>query len=204
MLTPVQGSSCKGRSAIDQVTANCQNGNHPTKPATGPWLFPGPLALLQLYGWSMPQPGLLMTWCCGWLLPLACTNTLHDVILRLAPIWHLTGIQHLCKSSLESRARHHQCCPSIYCSLQFAHWCLLLRVPTTCPTWPHANPANHKETQIIIDNVAMAAGDQHIPFLQLVVQAQHQLQWWNQLVQSSDSVLNPQKCCCAFYYWQPD
>jgi len=34
--------------------------------------------------------------------------------------------------------------------------------------------------------------------------AQTQLQWWTQLVQASGGALNPQKYCCALYYWRPD
>jgi len=33
---------------------------------------------------------------------------------------------------------------------------------------------------------------------------QSQLQWWNQLVHSSGGTLNPTKCCCALYHWQPN
>jgi len=50
----------------------------------------------------------------------------------------------------------------------------------------------------------MSAGNDTNSFTQLVEHAQNQLQWWNRLVQSSGSELNPQKCCCAFYYWRPD
>jgi len=50
----------------------------------------------------------------------------------------------------------------------------------------------------------MSAGDSKVQFQQITERAQSQLQWWNCLVKSSGGALNPTKCCCAFYYWQPD
>jgi len=35
-------------------------------------------------------------------------------------------------------------------------------------------------------------------------QVQKNLQWLNQLVQVTVGALNPQKCCCLAYVWQPD
>jgi len=49
----------------------------------------------------------------------------------------------------------------------------------------------------------MLAGRMTSSFLDLVQCAQHQLQWWNQLVCTSSSTLNPQKCCCMIYSWTP-
>jgi len=60
-----------------------------------------------------------------------------------------------------------------------------------------------KSIKAFIDDVAMSAGG-HTTFPDLVHQAQAQLQWWTQLVQSSGSALNPKKCCCAVYHWTPD
>jgi len=61
-----------------------------------------------------------------------------------------------------------------------------------------------KSIKAFIDDVAMSAVDTDVQFQQLVEQAQSQLHWWNRLIQSSGGALNPTKCCCAFYYWQPD
>jgi len=61
-----------------------------------------------------------------------------------------------------------------------------------------------KSIKACIDDVVMSAGDTSCPFQDLVQRAQSQLQWWNQLVQSSGSALNPSKCYCAIYHWQPN
>jgi len=56
-----------------------------------------------------------------------------------------------------------------------------------------------KSIKAFIDDVAMSAGAQNLSFPQIVAKVQNQL-----LVQSSGSALNPKKCCCTFYYWNPD
>ncbi len=61
-----------------------------------------------------------------------------------------------------------------------------------------------KSINAFIDNVAMSAGANDMQFQQVAQRAQKQLHWWNRLVQSSGGALNPKKCCCALYYWQPD
>jgi len=38
----------------------------------------------------------------------------------------------------------------------------------------------------------------------LTARMQAQLTWWNQLIEVTDGALNPNKCCYAFYHWQPD
>jgi len=54
-----------------------------------------------------------------------------------------------------------------------------------------------KSIKAFIDDVAMSASDQNLPFPQVVEQAQHQLHWWTSLVQSSGGALNPKKMLCA-------
>jgi len=61
-----------------------------------------------------------------------------------------------------------------------------------------------KSIKAFIDDVAMSAGDTSLSFQELIQRAQSQLQWWNQLVRSSGGALNPTKCYCALYHWQPD
>jgi len=61
-----------------------------------------------------------------------------------------------------------------------------------------------KSIKAFIDDVAMSASDESTSFPALVQKAQSQLQWWNQLVRSSRGALNPSKCYCAIYHWQPD
>jgi len=61
-----------------------------------------------------------------------------------------------------------------------------------------------KSIKAFIDDVAMSAGETNTLFPDLVLQAQAQLQWWNRLVQASGGALNPQKCVCAIYHWQPN
>jgi len=61
-----------------------------------------------------------------------------------------------------------------------------------------------KSLKAFINDVVMSASDVAMNFPQLINRAQTQLQWWNQLVHSSGGALNPAKCCCALYYWQPD
>jgi len=61
-----------------------------------------------------------------------------------------------------------------------------------------------KSIKAFIDDVAMSASNESLSFQELVQKAQSQLQWWNQLVRSSGGALNPSKCYCAIYHWQPD
>jgi len=69
---------------------------------------------------------------------------------------------------------------------------------------PTLTLAIHKSMKAFIDNVAMLAGGDLSSFETLVNRAQHQLQWWTQLIQASGGALNPTKCCCAIYSWTPD
>jgi len=55
-----------------------------------------------------------------------------------------------------------------------------------------------------IDDVAMAAAIPNSNLTALVARAQAQLTWWNQLIKVTGGALNPNKCCYAFYHWQPD
>jgi len=55
-----------------------------------------------------------------------------------------------------------------------------------------------------IDDVAMSVGGKAMSLEALTQCAQTQLQWWTQLIQASGSALNPQKCCCVIYSWNPD
>jgi len=55
-----------------------------------------------------------------------------------------------------------------------------------------------------IDDIAMAADTPNSDLTELTTRAQAQLSWWNQLIQVTGGALNPNKCCYAFYHWQPD
>jgi len=147
MLMPLQGGSHKDKAHWSSNPADSQNRTCQIKPATSPRLFSWPLSLIWLYNWNMPHLGLLTTWCHGWLPLLACTNALHDEVLCPTLLQHLFGIQHVQKSFLaQCRARHCQCCPLVYCSLWFAHWCITLPVPTACST-THAE-SKHLSTML--------------------------------------------------------
>jgi len=55
-----------------------------------------------------------------------------------------------------------------------------------------------------IDDVKMSTQSAMDNLPDLIQQAQTQLQWWNQLIVATGGPLNPQKCCCTVYTWQPD
>jgi len=55
-----------------------------------------------------------------------------------------------------------------------------------------------------INDVVMTAETPNLDLTEIVAQAQDQLTWWNQLIQVTGGALNPNKCCYAFYHWQPD
>jgi len=78
---------------------------------------------------------------------------------------------------------------------QIQPWCL--HVPTMTITIINSIKA-------FIDNTAMSASRQFDSFHSLTQHAEHQLQWWHQLIQASRDALNLQKCCCAIYNWAPD
>jgi len=55
----------------------------------------------------------------------------------------------------------------------------------------------------INDVVITAASDCTTNMHQLLQCTQAQLLWWDQLVKVMGGALNPQKCCCLAYIWQP-
>jgi len=56
-----------------------------------------------------------------------------------------------------------------------------------------------------IDDVVLHATDvTNGPPNDLILTAQNQLRWWNQLVQVTGGALNPKKCCGMLYQWTPD
>jgi len=61
-----------------------------------------------------------------------------------------------------------------------------------------------KSLKAFIDDVAMSAGSTLMSLPELATHAQHQLQWWHDLIQASGGDLNPKKCCCAIYSWKPN
>jgi len=61
-----------------------------------------------------------------------------------------------------------------------------------------------KSMKAFIDDIAMLVNGATSTLEQMTLQVQTQLQWWTQLIQASGGALNPQKYCCALYYWRPD
>jgi len=61
-----------------------------------------------------------------------------------------------------------------------------------------------KSLKAFIDDVTMSAGGTSTSLPELATHAQHQLQWWHNLIQVLGGALNTKKCCCAIYAWTPD
>jgi len=61
-----------------------------------------------------------------------------------------------------------------------------------------------KSLKAFIHDITMSTGGKSTSLPKLATHAQHQLQWWNDLIQSSGGALNPKKCCCAIYAWKLD
>jgi len=61
-----------------------------------------------------------------------------------------------------------------------------------------------KNLKAFIDDVVMSAGGTHNNLQELVHATQSQVQWWNELIQASGGALNPTKCCCMVHTWMPD
>ncbi len=61
-----------------------------------------------------------------------------------------------------------------------------------------------KGLKSFIDDVALLVSTGHDNLDSLVLQAQVQVQWWNQLVHATGGALNPTKCCSMIYTWTPD
>jgi len=53
---------------------------------------------------------------------------------------------------------------------------------------------------VVLHAADLTAGDIN----KLLITAQTQLRWWNQLVQVTRGALNPKKCCGMLYQWKPD
>jgi len=62
-----------------------------------------------------------------------------------------------------------------------------------------------RSLKAFINDVVLHAADPTTgPINNLMLKAQNQLQWWNQLVRVTGGALNPKKCCGVLYQWAPD
>jgi len=62
-----------------------------------------------------------------------------------------------------------------------------------------------RSLKAFIDNVVLQTADPTTgPINDLMMTAQNQLRWWNQLVRVTSGALNPKKCCGMLYQWAPD